>query len=129
MGGAWLFLAAYLCSGFAGLVYEVAWTRLATLYLGHTTAAASTVVAAFMGGLAGGAAIGGAIAARLRPRQALLVYAVLEGVVIVVALALPWELKALTPLLKLSYANGNPGLLFARSDCSHVSCSLPFLRW
>ena len=45
----WLFLAAYTCSGLAGLVYEVTWTRLLTLYLGHTTAAASAVVAAFLG--------------------------------------------------------------------------------
>ena len=44
----WVFLAAYTCSGLAGLVYEVAWTRLLTLHLGHTTAAASTVVAAFL---------------------------------------------------------------------------------
>jgi predicted membrane-bound spermidine synthase len=57
MSGAWLFLAAYACSGFAGLIYEVSWTRLATLYMGHTTAAASTVVAAFMGGLAAGSAV------------------------------------------------------------------------
>jgi hypothetical protein len=37
----WLLLA-YSCSGFAGLVYEIAWTRLLTLHLGHTTAAVST---------------------------------------------------------------------------------------
>src|SRR5438874_9444739 len=86
MGGTWLFLAAYACSGFAGLIYEVSWTRLATLYLGHTTAAASTVVAAFMGGLAGGSAAGGWMAARLRPRQALLAYSALEAVVLVIAL-------------------------------------------
>src|SRR5438552_12368202 len=92
MGGTWLFLAAFACSGFAGLMYEVSWTRLATLYLGHTTAAASTVVAAFMGGLAGGSAIGGRIAARLRPKQALLVYGALEAMVIIVALILPSEL-------------------------------------
>ena len=54
MSGSWLFLAAYACSGLAGLIYEVSWTRLVTLYMGHTIAAASTVVAAFMGGLAGG---------------------------------------------------------------------------
>ena len=42
----WLFLVAYTCSGLAGLIYEVTWTRLLTLYIGHTTAAASTVVAA-----------------------------------------------------------------------------------
>ena len=124
MSGAWLFLAAYACSGLAGLIYEVSWTRLATLYLGHTTAAASTVVAAFMGGLAGGSAIGGGIAARIRPKQALLAYAALEGVVILIALALPWELKALTPLLKSSYATEIPGLLFA--SVRLMSCLLLF---
>ena len=113
MGGAWLFLIAYACSGLAGLIYEVSWTRLATLYMGHTTAAASTVVAAFMGGLAGGSAVGGAIAARLRPKRALLVYAGLEAAVILIALVVPWELRALTSLLKSSYADGNPGVVFA----------------
>src|SRR5437762_9363186 len=113
MTGNWLFLAAYACSGLAGLVYEVSWTRLATLYMGHTTAAASTVVAAFMGGLAGGSAIGGYVAARLTRRQALFAYAALESAVVVVALLLPWELTALTPLLRSAYSNGTPGFLFA----------------
>src|SRR4249919_1806798 len=124
MGGAWLFLAAYVCSGFAGLIYEVSWTRLATLYMGHTTAAASTVVAAFMGGLAGGSALGGVIASRIRPKQALIAYAVLEGAVILVALALPWELRGLAPLLASTYASGHPGLLFA--SVRLISCLMLF---
>src|SRR5436190_16063050 len=106
MTGNWLFLAAYACSGLAGLVYEVSWTRLATLYMGHTTAAASTVVAAFMGGLAGGSAVGGVFASRIRAQQALLVYGLLETVVIIIAVLVPWELQALTPIIKSSYRNG-----------------------
>ena len=50
-----VFLLLYAASGAAALVYEVTWTRLLTLQLGHTVAAASTVLAAFMGGLAVGA--------------------------------------------------------------------------
>ena len=50
-----VFTLLYAASGAAALVYEVAWTRLLTLNLGHTVAAASTVLAAFMGGLALGA--------------------------------------------------------------------------
>ncbi|HUR34968.1 MAG TPA: fused MFS/spermidine synthase [Vicinamibacterales bacterium] len=107
-----LFLIAYTCSGLAGLVYEVSWTRLLTLYIGHTTAAASAVVAAFLGGLAIGAAGGGVIAARVRPRQSLLVYVGLELVVALFALLLPFELRALTPLLRWAYADAAPGLLF-----------------
>ena len=107
-----LFLAAYTCSGLAGLVYEVSWTRLLTLYIGHTTAAASAVVAAFLGGLAVGAAVGGVVAARIRPTQALRAYVSLELVVAAFAFALPFELRALTPLLRWAYADGAPGLLF-----------------
>ena len=107
-----LFLIAYTCSGLAGLVYEVSWTRLLTLYIGHTTAAASAVVAAFLGGLAIGAAGGGVIASKLRPRRSLQAYAALEVAVAAFALLLPFELRALTPLLRWAYADAAPGLLF-----------------
>lgn len=108
----WLFLLAYTCSGVAGLVYEVAWTRLLSLHIGHTTAAASAVVAAFMGGLASGAAAGGALATRLSRRHSLIVYAALEIFVGAAAVVLPWELAGLTPILAWAYADGAPGLLF-----------------
>jgi spermidine synthase len=108
----WLFLLAYMCSGFAGLVYEVSWTRLLTLHIGHTTAAASAVVAAFLGGLTAGAAAGGRVAARLTARSALYAYVVLECGVAFAALLLPWVLRALTPFLAWAYGNGAPGLLF-----------------
>lgn len=108
----WLFLLAYTCSGFAGLVYEVAWTRLLTLYIGHTTAAASAVVAAFLGGLALGASAGGAVVARLSPVRSLQVYVALELIVAVCALLLPLELKLLTPVLSWAYSNGDAGWLF-----------------
>lgn len=107
-----LFLLAYTCSGLAGLVYEVSWTRLLTLYIGHTTAAASAVVAAFLGGLAVGAAGGGMVAARLTPVRALRAYVGLELLVALFALLLPYELRALTPLLRWAYADGAPGALF-----------------
>ena len=53
------FLALFAVSGAAALIYEVVWTRLLTLQMGHGVAAASTVLAAFMGGLAIGAASAG----------------------------------------------------------------------
>src|SRR5687767_14790057 len=108
-----LFLLAYASSGFAGLVYEITWTRLLTLYLGHSTAAVSTVVAAFMGGLAAGAALGGRVAARFTRRQALYGYATLEAVVIVTALAIPVVLATAAPaVLPWAYRDGAPGWLF-----------------
>jgi spermidine synthase len=93
------FLAAYTCSGLAGLIYEVSWTRLLTLHIGHTTAAASAVVSAFMGGLALGAAVGGRLAGRLTLRRCLYAYAILEASVAAIALLVPAELRAATPLL------------------------------
>ena len=53
------FLVLFAVSGAAALIYEVVWTRLLTLHMGHGLAAASAVLAAFMGGLAAGAAAGG----------------------------------------------------------------------
>jgi spermidine synthase len=98
----WL-LAAFACSGLAGLVYEIAWTRLLTLHLGHTTAAVSTVTAAFMSGLGVGGALGGRIAPRLSPRQALRTYALLELVVASSALSIAWilTLRGLDPACRL----------------------------
>src|SRR5258705_1753441 len=75
----WLFVGFYAASGAAALIYEVTWTRLLTLQMGHTVAAASTVLAAFMGGLALGAALAGRFP--VSPSRRLQAYAILEGVV------------------------------------------------
>lgn len=106
------FLAAYTCSGFAGLVYEVTWTRLLTLSLGHTTAAASVVVGAFLLGLAAGAAAVGRVARSMTRPAAGRAYALLELAVAAVAVALPVVLAALTPLLRWAYADAAPGVTF-----------------
>ena len=105
----WLFLLAYTCSGLAGLVYEVTWTRLLTLHIGHSTAAASAVVAAFLGGLAIGAAAGGDVAARWTRQRAARVYVALELFVAVAALAFPLAVRALTPLLAWAYGSDGSG--------------------
>ena len=108
----WLILAAYASSGVAGLVYEVSWSRMLTLAMGHGLPASSTVLAAFMGGLALGAVGGGRVASRLTPREALRAYAGLELVAAVLAVALPYELGALSPLFVATYQNGQGGLTF-----------------
>src|SRR5215212_7534616 len=101
-----LFLAAYTCSGFAGLVYEVSWTRLLTLEMGRGLAASSAVLAAFMGGLALGAALAGRWAMTMTPRQALRAYAALELGVAIFAVAVPFELRALSPMFASAYKDG-----------------------
>src|ERR1700712_2892341 len=122
-----LLFAAYICSGAAGLIYEVSWARLLTLSMGHTTAAASTVVAAFMGGLAVGAAGGGRIATRLSPRAAVYGYATLELVVAAIALVIVGELSVLTPLLRLAYADGHAPVVFplVRLSASLLLLTIP----
>jgi spermidine synthase len=107
------FIALYAISGGAGLVYEVAWTRLLTLQLGHTVAAASTVHAADMGGLALGAWIGGQrIPAREARATALRIYATLEITVAFAAVLLPAALHAFVPTLAWAYADGTAPLRF-----------------
>jgi len=111
-----LFLLLYAASGAAALVYEVAWTRLLTLQLGHTVAAASTVLAAFMGGLAVGAWIAGQstyVRERHDAARLLRVYAALELVVAASAIALPFALGATTPALVWAYADGGAPARFA----------------
>jgi spermidine synthase len=108
----WLFLLAYTCSGLAGLIYEVSWTRLLTLYVGHTTAAASAVVGAFLAGLAVGAGVGGRWSASFDRRRALAAYAALELAVAVAALVLPLEIRAMAPALAWAYAGGSSSWLF-----------------
>jgi spermidine synthase len=49
----------FLTSGVAGLVYQVAWARLATRTLGGDTFGAALVIATFMGGMALGAWLAG----------------------------------------------------------------------
>ena len=100
------FFTLFAISGAAALIYEVIWTRLLTLEMGHTVAAVSTVLAAFMGGLAIGSAIGGRLGGRLAPERALKTYAALELAIALLALLIPLGLRGLHPLLASSYANG-----------------------
>ncbi len=126
VNGRWL-LAAYACSGFAGLVYEIAWTRLLTLHLGHTTAAISTVTAAFMGGLGLGSVAGGRIASRLNRRQALWAYALLEFVSALAALSIAIALTLLAPLFTTAYGEDGAGSVFSvvRIACSFAVLLIP----
>jgi spermidine synthase len=51
-GRAWVILLCFFFSGVSGLVYQVIWVRELVLVFGATTFAVSTVLTAFMGGLA-----------------------------------------------------------------------------
>ncbi|MBI2996206.1 MAG: fused MFS/spermidine synthase [Candidatus Melainabacteria bacterium] len=66
----------FLLSGISGLIYEVVWTRMLTYVFGGTTLAVSTVLTAFLGGLALGSYLGGKFIDRFK--KPLLAYGVLE---------------------------------------------------
>ena len=77
----------FLISGFSGLVYEIVWTRIFGLIFGNTTLAISTVLAAYMLGLALGGLLSGRFADRLK--SPLKVYALLETGIGLSALLIP----------------------------------------
>ena len=66
----------FLLSGVSGLIYEVVWTRMLTYVFGGTTLAVSTVLTAFLGGLALGSYFGGKFIDKYK--KPLLIYGVLE---------------------------------------------------
>jgi spermidine synthase len=79
-------LCLFFLSGFSGLVYEVAWSRLLVHIFGATLLAVSTVLAVFMAGLAAGAYLAGRFG---RAGNPLLLYAALELATGLYALAVP----------------------------------------
>jgi len=80
----WAFFFVFAISGFSGLIYESIWSHYLKLFLGHAAYAQSLVLIIFMGGMA----IGSWLAARFahRWKQPILVYAIVEGIIGVVAL-------------------------------------------
>lgn len=82
-----LLLACFFLSGFAALLYQTAWTRELSFVFGTSELAVAAVLAAYMGGLALGAA--GAARYALRLRRPVLAYGVLELAIAVSALLVP----------------------------------------
>ena len=78
----------FVLSGFAGLVYQVLFSKALALTFGSTSTATYTVLATYMGGMALGAWLGGAIAARRT--NPLVLYALCELGIGLYCLATPW---------------------------------------
>ena len=88
-------VAAFFASGASGLVLENLWTRMLRHVFGSTTLAISTVLTAFMGGLALGSYLFGRYADRIK--KPLVVYAIAEGIVGLYALIVPFIVQDLYP--------------------------------
>lgn len=111
---AWALIPIVTASGFAGLGYEIVWTRQLSLALGTEMMAVLGVIAGFFGGLALGAfALDRPIRRSTSPWR---VYAMLEAVIAVWGLISVWLLpaagRALSPLLG---TEPSPVLLWAGS--------------
>lgn len=103
---------AFLLSGAASLIAQVVWLRYLGLVFGNTTWAAATLLAIFLGGLGLGALLFGRRTGDFR--RPLVVYAVLEVLVGLFALASPTVLSWLdAPYVGLYRAFGEMPTLFA----------------
>ena len=90
----------FFLSGAAGLIYEVAWTRMFAKVAGGTTHALTAVLVAYMAGLA----LGSFLAGRwvdTKVRRPILAYGILEGGIGIFAIFSPLLIPALLPVLKL----------------------------
>jgi spermidine synthase len=92
---------AFGLSGAAALVYEVVWTRKLSTIMGSSTYALSTMLAAFMLGLALGGLVGGLLVPRLK--RHLRVFAVCELAIGLSALATIPLIEAAAPLFLWVY--------------------------
>ena len=97
----------FVVSGATGLIYEVLWARMLGLVFGATTLAVSTVLAAFMGGLALGSALAGKLAQKIR--KPLSTYGLMEIGIAVYALLVPFLFRWIDHLYALIWQQLHPG--------------------
>src|SRR6185436_6231884 len=121
-----LVMACFFVSGVAGLVYQIAWTRYLSLFLGHTSYAVVAVLVAFMGGLAIGNAVVGVWTDRAE--KPLSLYGWLEIGIAIYAVLFPsyYELcHKLYVSAARHFAEGGAPLLLLKFAFSFVTILLP----
>ncbi|HWP43503.1 MAG TPA: fused MFS/spermidine synthase, partial [Blastocatellia bacterium] len=89
----WIILLCFFASGMSGLIYQVVWVRELVLVFGATTFAVSTVLTAFMGGLALGSFVFGRRSSRIK--RPLRLYGLIEIGIGLYGLAVPVIFAAL----------------------------------
>ena len=97
----------FILSGATGLIYEVLWARMLGLVFGATTLAVSTVLAAFMGGLALGSALAGKLAQKIR--KPLSTYGMMEIGIAIYALLVPLLFRLIDHLYAWIWQQLQPG--------------------
>ncbi len=120
-----LFLLFFL-SGGCGLIYQVVWVRMLGFVLGSTVLAVSTVLTAFMAGLALGSFCFGRLVDRRT--DALRIYAYLEIGIGLFGLAMPALLQGLSPVcigLTRLLGDFEPALSLARFGVCLALLAIP----
>src|ERR1043166_6954013 len=97
----------FILSGATGLIYEVLWARMLGLVFGATTLAVSTVLAAFMGGLALGSALAGKLGSRIK--RPLSGYGWLEIGIPIYAIFVPFLFHWVDDLYAVVWQQFHPG--------------------
>ncbi|MGQ0550661.1 MAG: fused MFS/spermidine synthase [Armatimonadota bacterium] len=97
-----ILLALALASGASALVYQVVWMRRLVLVFGSTTLATSTVLVAFLGGLAIGAWLWGQVADR-HPGRGLWIFGLVEAATGAYGLASVWILSVVERAYVIEY--------------------------
>jgi len=119
-----MILALLLVSGSCGLVYEILWMKMLTLVIGNTVFAITTVLTAFMGGLALGSFVAGRFIDKIK--DPLRTYGILEGGIGVYALLLPLFIAGTEPLFRIIYQGINPSF-YTFSLLRFVVCGIILL--
>lgn len=91
-----LLLGCFFLSGFAGLLYETAWTRQFAFVFGTSELAVVTVLAAYFGGLTAGASLSARFGRLVR--RPVLAYGLIELGIAVTALGVPAAIHVATRL-------------------------------
>jgi spermidine synthase len=94
-------LVLFFASGVSGLIYELVWLRYLSLVFGVTIYAVSTVLSAFMGGLALGGFLAGRFADRVK--RPLRIYGLLELGIGLSALLTPPAFRLLNDVYRAVY--------------------------
>ena len=112
----------FILSGATGLIYEVLWMRMLGLVFGATTLAVSTVLAAFMGGLALGSALAGRLSARIK--RPLRTYGWIEIGIAAYALLVPFLFTLVDNLYAFIWQQFQPGFFVFSLWRFVLSCAL-----
>jgi spermidine synthase len=119
-----LILAFLFVSGSCGLIYEILWMKMLTLVIGNTVFAITTVLTAFMGGLALGSFLAGRFIDKIK--DPLRTYGIMEGGIGVYALLLPLFIAGTEPLFRIIYQGINPSF-YTFSLLRFVVCGIILL--